>query len=136
MVAWRRLDDYDTSRPFGPWLRGIAAKLLLAFHRKSAKRDEIFGPSFLEQLDVRFERFHRLPGDTFDEKLDALRRCIDLLPAKYREPIDLRYEQELEIPTAAERLSVGVEALQKRLQRARARLRECLNRRLVAAEAN
>ena len=25
LVAWRRLEDYDRSRPFAPWLRGIAA---------------------------------------------------------------------------------------------------------------
>ena len=24
LVAWKRLDECDLSRPFGPWLRGIA----------------------------------------------------------------------------------------------------------------
>jgi RNA polymerase sigma-70 factor (ECF subfamily) len=27
LVAWRRIGDYDNSRPFGPWLRGIAQKI-------------------------------------------------------------------------------------------------------------
>ena len=27
VVAWRRLDDFDQTRPFGPWLRGIARNL-------------------------------------------------------------------------------------------------------------
>ena len=34
VVAWRRLDDFDHTRPFGPWLRGIAKKLLQAHQRK------------------------------------------------------------------------------------------------------
>ena len=30
LVAWKRLDDCDLSRPFGPWLRGIAHRLVMA----------------------------------------------------------------------------------------------------------
>ena len=29
LTAWRRLGDYDHTRPFGPWLRGIATRLVL-----------------------------------------------------------------------------------------------------------
>jgi tmRNA-binding protein len=35
LVAWRILDRYDRKLPFGPWVRGIAAKLLLN-HREIA----------------------------------------------------------------------------------------------------
>ena len=135
LTAWRRLDDYDTSRPFGPWLRGIARKLVLANYRKTSKRGEFCGQDVLEQLEVRFDRFHGMPGDTFDEKLDGLRQCLELLPVKYREPLDLRYLQELDTPAIAERLAVSAEALKKRLQRAKARLIDCLSRRMPASEA-
>ena len=37
MVAWRRLDDCDLSRPFGPWVRGIASRLVMAHFRKHKK---------------------------------------------------------------------------------------------------
>jgi DNA-directed RNA polymerase specialized sigma24 family protein len=26
LAAWKRLDDYDSQKPLGPWLRGIASK--------------------------------------------------------------------------------------------------------------
>lgn len=31
LVAWRRLPDYDRTRPFGPWLRGIARMIALEY---------------------------------------------------------------------------------------------------------
>ena len=34
VVAWRRLDECDLDRPFGPWLRGIASRLVMAHYRK------------------------------------------------------------------------------------------------------
>ncbi len=37
LTAWRRLDEYDKQRPFGSWLRGIAARVQLAAYRKSAR---------------------------------------------------------------------------------------------------
>ena len=37
LVAWRTLDRYDRQLPFGPWVRGIAAKLLLNWRRKVAR---------------------------------------------------------------------------------------------------
>ena len=136
LTAWRRLDDYDTARPFGPWLRGIAAKLVLVHYRRVAKQDEPCGQEVLDQLESRFAGLQRLPGDTFDDKLDALRHCVELLPEKYREPVELRYRKELDMPTTAERLSLGLETLKKRLQRAKHRLLDCMTRRMVAADAN
>lgn len=34
VVAWRRLDECDLSRPFSPWLRGIASRFVMAHYRK------------------------------------------------------------------------------------------------------
>ena len=31
LVAWRRLPDYDRTRPFGAWMRGIARNLVLDY---------------------------------------------------------------------------------------------------------
>ena len=33
VVAWKRLDECDLSKPFGPWLRGIASRLVMAHYR-------------------------------------------------------------------------------------------------------
>ena len=38
VVAWRRLAEYDRTRAFGPWLRGIARNLVLEHHRRGRVR--------------------------------------------------------------------------------------------------
>ena len=135
LTAWRRLDDYDEGRPFGFRLRGIAARILLAHHRKVARGFSLCDEQTLDYLSQRFEALHRQSGDTFDEKLDALRDCVDKLPERYRHPIKLRYEEDLRGDRLAQRLGLADETVKKRLQRARARLLDCISRKMAAVEA-
>ena len=41
VIAWRRIDDFDRSRSFGKWIRGIAGKLVLAHFRKAGKNPRL-----------------------------------------------------------------------------------------------
>jgi RNA polymerase sigma-70 factor (ECF subfamily) len=135
LTAWRRLDDYDQDRPFGRWLRGIAARILMAHYRKAARGFAVCDGGTLDYLSQRFETLDRQPGDTFDDKLEALRDCVRKLPEHYREPIRLRHCEDVSVGELAERLGLVVETVKKRLQRAKARLLDCLDRKLAAAEA-
>jgi RNA polymerase sigma-70 factor len=134
LTAWRRLPDYDKSRPFGPWLRGIAARVMMAHRRQRARAFALCDEELLEHLDARCEALQRQPGDTWDDKLDGLRDCIEQLPDLYREVIQLRYAEELSPDALTERLHISGETLKKRLQRGRARLLECLQRKLRWAD--
>src|SRR5687768_10367216 len=53
LTAWKNLDKFDRSRPFGPWLRGIAGKLVLAQRRKSARGFVLCDAEVLEHLESR-----------------------------------------------------------------------------------
>ena len=132
LTAWKTLDRFDRTRPFGPWLRGIAAKLVLAHHRKAARQFAICDADFLAHLESRHAALSRATGDTLDEKLDVLRQCLSRLPERYRLPVELRYHVGLQGDALADRLEISVEALKKRLQRGRARLLECLTRKLTS----
>jgi RNA polymerase sigma-70 factor (ECF subfamily) len=134
LTAWRRLDDYDRQRPFGPWLRGIAARILLAHYRRAARNMAVCDAETLDYLSQRFEALHRRPGDTFDEKLDALRDCVQLLPEPYATAIRLRYGEDLGVAGIVARLGLAAETVKKRLQRAKARLLDCIHRKLAAGE--
>jgi RNA polymerase sigma-70 factor (ECF subfamily) len=134
LTAWQTLDRFDRTRPFGPWLRGIAGKLVLAQRRKAVADWHLCGEEMLDHLNDRLTAVHAQPGDTLDEKLAGLRECLDKLPEPYREAVRLRYLEQLSPAGLAERLQISVEALKKRLQRSRARLLECLNRKLAPAE--
>lgn len=130
LTAWKRLDDYDRDKPIGPWLRGIAGKLMLAYYRNAAKGAMPLDDQALEWLNDRFAAVHSMPGDTFHEKLAALRECIAALPDTYQRPIKMRYAEQRSLSEIVSMLNLAKEALKKRLSRGKARLADCLERKL------
>ena len=136
LIAWRRIKEYDRSCPFGPWIRGIAAKLIMAHFRKAKSDIMITGSDALEHLSRQIEHIHKRPGDTWEQKIEALEHCIGALPDHYQEMIQLRYFKHYPASKISEITKVSLETIRKRLQRARARLLDCLRRKKVVMEVN
>lgn len=131
LAAWRNLDRYDREKPFGPWLRGIAARTVMAWRRKAARTAHAeLDEAALAEVSARFGALAAEPGDTWGEKLDAVRACLGNLPDQDRSIIDLYYREDLTLPEIARSLDQSVETMKKRLQRARVRLAACLRGRL------
>ncbi len=130
IVAWRKLDEFDRSKPFGPWLRGIAARTLMASRRTASKFVLTDDAEALEYLNERLERVSCLSGDTLDEKLDALRDCVSRLTASDRECIEMRFRDDLMPAAISERVGIALETIKKRLFRAKQQLQTCLERKL------
>lgn len=127
LVAWKNLHRYDRQLPFGPWVRGIAGKLLLNHRRKLGRQKVMFcDEETLQLLDRGFEQVATLPGDTLDERLDALRGCLQTLSTAQREAIRLHYEHGLHCKEIARRVGTHFENVKKHLQRGRAVLHRCL----------
>lgn len=132
VVAWRKIDTFDRKLPFGPWLRGIAAKTLLARRRSLSRLKLIGDQEELEYLSDRMEQVAQLRGDTLDDKLDALRDCIRLLPEADRECIQLRFKEDLKPAAMSEMIGVSLETVKKRLFRAKSRLQKCIEGKLAS----
>lgn len=131
VVAWRRLDDCDLSRPFGPWLRGIASRLMMAHYRKQGSLPIFLNETVLNEMDCQFESIASQAGDTWDEKVAALHECLNALPETHRSAIDGRYFEGLKTTLVAENLNISFEACKKRLVRARGLLADCLKQKRV-----
>ena len=91
----------------------------------------------LQIVDRHFENINLLAGDTWDDKVAALRECIDALPELQKSVIGGRYFDGLSAAEVAERFELTLEACKKRLQRGRTMLAECLKTKgvLSASEA-
>jgi len=136
LTAWKKLDEFDRTRPFGPWLRGIAARLVMAHYRK-AKRSFLLGDNeMLEYVSQQIEHISTNAGDTWEEKVEGLVHCIEALPDRYRQPIQLRYFEDTPARRIADVSGISLEAVKKRLQRARAMLLDCLRRKNLLLEAS
>lgn len=129
-TAWRRLDDYDADRPFAAWLRGIARHKILAYFRSQRGRSrnlQVLSPEALAAIADEHERFAKPPrGEVYRDAFDALRTCLESLAQEDQLIIDAVYHGGLTCRAVAEQLGRGVEAVKKRLQRARAELRDCV----------
>ncbi|MCA9283878.1 MAG: sigma-70 family RNA polymerase sigma factor [Phycisphaerales bacterium] len=130
IAAWRHLEDFDRTRPFGPWLRGLARHRLLMLARTRRRYGR-----HLEALERRIsaglERIRQRPGDTFAEQLEPLRECLRALPEPQRAALEMVYLRQVGSPAAAEALGTNLETLRKRVQRARQALALCLRSRGV-----
>jgi len=98
----------------------------LAHIRSTVRQIPLSNDRILGYLDERLAQVERRPGDRLDEKIAPLMDCLERLAPLYREPIDLHYEQGRSTEWIADYLQTTRDAVQKRLQRARVQLAECL----------
>lgn len=126
LVAWRRLPDYDRSRPFGAWLRGIARNILLD-HWSRAGRERPTDDAVLDGIERRAERHDRGDREEFRARLGQLDECVAALPEEYRDVIHRCYRLEVPLARVAAEVGASVEAVKKRLQRARGMIAACMD---------
>ena len=131
LTAWDKLDSFDKTRTFGPWLRGIAKNHALAYFRR-AKRDMLMcNDTILEYLDQQLHQIELGSGDSWQEKTNMLHQCIEQLPSTYQQVIRLRYLEERKTAEVQQNVDITKEALKKRLLRAKKQLFQCLQQKNI-----
>jgi RNA polymerase sigma factor (sigma-70 family) len=104
-------------------------------HFRKAKSDiMIFEGKTLEYLSQQLQYISERPGDTWDEKIAVLKHCIETLSEDYRQAINLRYFEQNSASQISAITKATIETIKKRLQRARAQLLDCLQRKKVVME--
>lgn len=126
VVAWRRLDDYDRQRPFGPWLRGIARNLVLAHYRSRGNALRWCSPDVLDALEQSWRTFSAQPGDSFRDRVDLLVDCIARLSDRLRTVIEMAYGRGMPLAEIARATGDGEPTIRKRAERARRQLHDCI----------
>ncbi len=121
--AYERLGMFDAERPFGPWIRRVAANLCL--NRLNVKATPHV------ELDEEYEQpEEHLPSpETFlvaKERSAAIRAALVALPPHYRAVIELRHFQEMEYDEMAKMLQLPMNTIKSHLFRARKILAERL----------
>lgn len=115
--AYRRLGSYDIERPFGPWMRRVAANLCL----NSLQRRN---PPTVD-LDEEFDRDAggepRMAEAVADRRAEAerIRGALRVLPPHYRMVIELRHYQDMSYEDIASALGLSLPEVKTRLYRAR-----------------
>jgi len=132
LVAWRRLGDYDRSRPFGAWLRGIARNLVMD-HLSRLGRERPTDDALLDAIERRAREHDGADREEFRARLERLDECVAALPEEYRSVIHHCYRLDAPLARIAAQAGASVEAIKKRLQRARGMIAACMERKGATA---
>jgi RNA polymerase sigma-70 factor (ECF subfamily) len=135
ITAWRRFDDFDTSRPLAPWLRGIALNLVRNARRKRAGDLMLVGDEVAVFIDQAIAKVETIEADHWADRIVVLKHCIDRLTARSRSLVKWRYSDNNNATEIAERLNESPFAVRKQLQRIRETLLECIEHRLREASS-
>lgn len=123
VVAWRKLDRFESGRDFGSWLRGI---LRFEYRRWARKRRDV--PVDDEVLDL-IDELHAGIEENLDDRnavFELVRQCVAALPESLRETVKQVYATGLSCPEIAEAQGASETSIRKRLQRGREKVAACL----------
>jgi RNA polymerase sigma-70 factor (ECF subfamily) len=121
--AYQRLRSYDEERPFGPWVRQVAARLCLNYLERPAPSsfpldEENDWPAATgEQPEAQARK---------REREQTIRRALVALPAKQRTAVELRHFQEFSYEEIAVAMGLPLSDVKSHLFRGRKALAEKL----------
>lgn len=130
LKAYTNLNGFDVSRRFSPWIYRITHNVIVD-HTKTLHRRPLpfFDPEVLFPHPVAKDR-----PDTEVESASIrqlIEQHLERLPEKYREPLVLRYLEELSYRDIAEVLHLPTGTVSIRIKRGLALLRKTLSPELV-----
>lgn len=132
VTAYLKRKDFRGEATFEVWLRGIARNHLRNFIRKH--REEALGgdeelQALLEQSCDSWENVEPADG-----RLEALRDCLEHLPAQAKKLLEKRYVQGCNVREIARETGKGYSALTMQIYRMREQLAACIQKQTLREE--
>jgi len=132
LIAYRKIDSLEDPAAFPAWLRGIARLEALSSIRKQGREFPV-EPEVLQQLDEVYRQFEeQRPAESWEERFHLVEECFGRLPETLQTVCRLHYFENLKAREIAGMLALNLNAVLKRLERARVSIRDCVQRRVTA----
>lgn len=130
LVLWRKADQYDHARPFGPWAKAIARNQILAAREKMSRDRLVFDPAVMDRIADRYAE-EPSGGKATDSRQLALADCLAKLPADQRKLVTARYQDRASVKQLAKNAGRSVNGLSVALHRIRRTLADCIDKTLA-----
>ena len=124
LAAFLGLKKFRCECSLKTWLFTITINKCRSYRYKRMLYIRVFSQADAKTSLARAQAANETSMDS--EVFERVRRAVKALPAKYREPVVLRYLQDLSTNEIAPMLGISKNALNVRLSRARERLRQDL----------
>jgi RNA polymerase sigma-70 factor (ECF subfamily) len=122
----RSWENFDQSKPFPPWARGLARRVALANLRREGRRPLVLEDSVLEDVAEQLDQAGS--ESQLEEYKEALHRCLDRLPERNRRLIRLRYFENHSYQAMSQSVNKSVGALYVIFCRLHQILSRCVHR--------
>jgi len=132
LTLWERWDQFNPEGDFVHWGCGIAIGHLRNHVRKKQNHQIIFEELVLEQLAL----VHAEQHSQLEELHQALRECIEKLPADSRRIVLRCYDGQTSLKQAADQEGKTLNALYKLLRKVRNLLYDCVTRTVADWQAS
>ena len=133
LAAHRKIESFDTNRNFGAWLRGIARNNVLQDRRAMARHPMVIDSDIVEGMEQVYHLFDDAEGP-WQNRTRRVRRCVARLNDNLRAVVVEIYGRAQTIRQTATRMGISLEAVAKRLSRARELIRECVEQSIPNTE--
>lgn len=126
LAATRSWEQYQEGTHFRAWAREIARRRILDYAKKLDRRAALLNPEVLNRLEAAAREVEE--AQPADLRREALRKCLETVQGPSRRVLDLRYKQQLDVPSIAAALGRTVQGTYALLKRVRQALRDCADR--------
>ena len=118
LIAWQKISSLENPERLAAWLCGIAKNVLRSAARKKTEEptEEVASIPSVQATPVEVA--------ITNEQETLLWQSLERIPEKYRDVMILYYRQDKSVDEVARALDLSAVAVRKRLERARAMLRE------------
>jgi RNA polymerase sigma-70 factor, ECF subfamily len=131
LIAYRKIDTLRDPGAFPAWLRGIARLEALSAMRRTGREFPV-DPGVLQEMDDTYRRFEeQYPEETWEERFQVVEECYRRLPDTLQTVCRLHYFENRKAWQIAEMLMLNLNAVLKRLERARTAIRACVQTKLA-----
>lgn len=126
-AAVEAIDSYDPTKPFGPWILGVARFKVIDHLRKHGKDRHIFDSDSINHLAGAYAKH----DDQLDDMKAALSDCMQSLPHRDRKALSLRYVDDIKPADVADALDIQPGTARVLLHRIRQALADCVQHKLA-----
>jgi len=122
LTLCRKAQDFESGTNFTAWATRIARYHVLNYRRKLKREQSIFELDLFEEMCVVQEQ----RSDELEQYVDALRDCLQHLPAAHRQLLQERYTSNGSVSDIASQQGKSVSAISQLLYRIRQSLMDCI----------
>jgi len=118
--------QYDRSRPFVPWVLGIARNQILIHYRKRKSDRLVFSESQLKSI----EDGHSHISTSMHDRSAAIDECVGRLEDRAANVLRMRYGNGLAVQEISSQLGTTTNAISRLLYKVRLILKDCVEMKL------